>query len=113
EEGAGAALSDAVRQWHSQRGQEAVDRALAHVAEAARDVSVNVMPATIDGARAGATTGEWAATLRETFGEYRAPTGVADAAAAPDDETLTELREKVERVSEALGRRIKILVGKP
>src|SRR5207248_11097633 len=113
DEGVEASAIDAVRQWRSQRDQEAVDRALAQLAEAARDVSVNIMPATIDAARAGATTGEWAATLRETFGEYRAPTGVADAAAAPDDETLTELREKVERVSEALGRRIKILVGKP
>ena len=61
----------------------------------------------------GATTGEWAAALREVFGEYRAPTGVGDAAAAPADDALTELRERVERVSEALGRRIKILVGKP
>ena len=51
--------------------------------------------------------------LREVFGEYRAPTGVADAAAALADEDLAELRERVERVSEALGRRIKILVGKP
>ena len=47
------------------------------------------------------------------FGEYRAPTGVADAAAAPDDEALSELRDRVERVSEKLGRRLKILVGKP
>jgi ethylmalonyl-CoA mutase len=46
------------------------------------------------------------------FGEYRAPTGVQDAA-APDDGSLADLREEVERVSEALGRRIKILVGKP
>ena len=71
------------------------------------------MPATLACARAGATTGEWAAALRESFGEYRAPTGVADAAAAPADETLDALRDKVERVSEALGRRLKILVGKP
>ena len=71
------------------------------------------MPATLAAARAGATTGEWAAALRESFGEYRAPTGVADAAAAPDDEALVALRDRVERVSEALGRRIKILVGKP
>jgi (2R)-ethylmalonyl-CoA mutase len=47
------------------------------------------------------------------FGEYRAPTGVADAASAPDDEALRELRERVERVSESLGRRLKMLVGKP
>jgi (2R)-ethylmalonyl-CoA mutase len=60
------------------------------------------------------TTGEWAARLREVFGEYRAPTGVADAAAAPGgDESLDDLRDRVERVSESLGRRIKILVGKP
>jgi (2R)-ethylmalonyl-CoA mutase len=71
------------------------------------------MPPTLTAAKAGATTGEWAAALREVFGEYRAPTGVADAAAAPDDDALTELRDRVERVSESLGRRIKILVGKP
>ena len=70
-------------------------------------------PPTLAAARAGATTGEWAAALREIFGEYRAPTGVGDAAAAPPDDALAELRERVERVSEALGRRIKILVGKP
>ena len=51
--------------------------------------------------------------LRDVFGEYRAPTGVADAAGLGADDALDELREKVERVSEALGRRIKILVGKP
>ena len=47
------------------------------------------------------------------FGEYRAPTGVGDAAAAPSDDSLAALRDRVERVSEALGRRVKILVGKP
>ncbi len=70
------------------------------------------MPATIEAARAGATTGEWAATLREAFGEYRAPTGVGEATAV-STEDLAELREEVERVSEALGRRLKFLVGKP
>jgi (2R)-ethylmalonyl-CoA mutase len=104
---------DAVREWRSQRDQAAVDAALQKLGEAARDESANIMPATIEAARAGATTGEWAGALREAFGEYRAPTGVADAAAAPGDAALSELREKVERVSEALGRRIKILVGKP
>ena len=47
------------------------------------------------------------------FGEYRAPTGVGEAAAAPADDALSALRGRVERVSEALGRRVKILVGKP
>jgi (2R)-ethylmalonyl-CoA mutase len=104
---------EAVRAWRSQRDQRAVDAALAALAAAARDESVNIMPASIEAARAGVTTGEWAAALREAFGEYRAPTGVADASAAVGDEALGELREKVERVSESLGRRIKILVGKP
>src|SRR5207302_4081399 len=71
-----------------------------------------IMPATIAAARAGATTGEWSATLREVFGEYRAPTGVGEAAAV-SSEQLAELRDEVERVSEALGRRLKFLVGKP
>ncbi|HKF80450.1 MAG TPA: protein meaA [Thermoleophilaceae bacterium] len=108
------AAIEAVRAWRSQRDQAAVDAALRDLADAAADESANVMPATLACARAGATTGEWAAALREVFGEYRAPTGVADAAAAPtDDPALAELRDRVERVSEALGRRIKILVGKP
>ena len=72
------------------------------------------MPATLAAAQAGATTGEWAGALREVFGEYRAPTGVGRRRRrAVDDEALDELRDRVERVSEALGRRIKILVGKP
>ena len=72
------------------------------------------MPATIAAARAGATTGEWAQALRDVFGEYRAPTGVGEAAArrATEDRSTT-LRDEVERVAEALGRRLKILVGKP
>ena len=73
----------------------------------------NIMPATIAAARAGVTTGEWAAALREAFGSYRAPTGVGEAAAAAPGEELDELREEVARVSEALGRTVKILVGKP
>ena len=104
---------EAVREWRSRRDQSAVDAALARLALAARDESENLMPATLEAAASGATTGEWAAALREVFGEYRAPTGVSGAAAAPDDRSLTELRERVDRVSDALGRRIKILVGKP
>ena len=72
-----------------------------------------VAQATLAAAQAGATTGEWAEALRSVFGEYRAPTGVGDAAAAPSDDSLAALRDRVERVSEALGRRVKILVGKP
>jgi ethylmalonyl-CoA mutase len=104
----------AVREWREARDKEAVDAALASLAEAARDESVNIMESTLAAARAGVTTGEWAATLREVFGEYRAPTGVDGAAGiGPDDAALADIRERVERVSEALGRRVKILVGKP
>ncbi len=103
---------DALERWRSERDQAAVDAALSDLAAAANS-DANVMPATLAAAKAGATTGEWAQTLRDVFGEYRAPTGVSDAAAAPSDEALTALTEKVERVSESLGRRIKILVGKP
>ena len=70
------------------------------------------MPATIAAARAGVTTGEWSQALRDVFGEYRGPTGVGEATAAPA-ESLAEVRDEVERLSEALGRRVKFLVGKP
>jgi (2R)-ethylmalonyl-CoA mutase len=103
----------AVEAWRAQRDQAACDAALDALRTAAADPEANIMEPTLAAAKAGVTTGEWAAALRETFGEYRAPTGVADAAAAPDDEALGELRDRVERVSEGLGRRIKILVGKP
>ena len=104
---------EAVRAWRDERDQAAVDAALADLREAAGS-DANVMPATLAAAKAGATTGEWAGALREVFGEYRAPTGVADASAAPaGDDALADLRERVEAVSEQLGRRLKILVGKP
>jgi (2R)-ethylmalonyl-CoA mutase len=106
---------EAVRRWRAQRDQGAVDEALARLAQAARDESgaENLMVPTIAAARAGATTGEWASTLREVFGSYRAPTGVGEAGAAAGDGQLSELREEVSRLQEKLGRRPKILVGKP
>jgi len=105
----------ALRRWRSERDQAAVDEALATLAAVARDESAseNLMGPTIAAARAGATTGEWASTLREVFGSYRAPTGVGEAATATANGELTELREEVERLQEKLGRRPKILVGKP
>ncbi|HLB21469.1 MAG TPA: protein meaA [Solirubrobacteraceae bacterium] len=105
----------ALRQWRSQRDQAAVEQALDELAAAAADESAsqNLMVATIAAARAGATTGEWAGTLRKVFGSYRAPTGVGEAAAAPADADLDELRGQVARLQEKLGRRPKILVGKP
>jgi (2R)-ethylmalonyl-CoA mutase len=102
----------AVERWRAERDQAAVDEALAELSRVAGDDSANVMPATIAAARAGATTGEWSQALRDTFGEYRAPTGVGEAAAVSSQD-VAELRDEVERVSEALGRRLKFLVGKP
>jgi ethylmalonyl-CoA mutase len=106
---------ESLRRWRAGRDQAAVDAALEQLAKAAAGESgdENLMLATIAAARAGATTGEWAGTLREVFGSYRAPTGVGDTAAAPADGELTELREEVSRLQERLGRRPKILVGKP
>jgi (2R)-ethylmalonyl-CoA mutase len=104
---------EAVVLWRAERDQVAVDAALAQLRAVAAGDS-NIMEATLAAARLGATTGEWAGTLREAFGEFRAPTGVGEAAAAPaDSEALEALREEVDRVSDALGRRLKILVGKP
>src|SRR4051795_7872256 len=104
---------EAVERWRAERDQGAVDAALAELARVAAEEAENIMPATITAARAGATTGEWAQTLRDVFGSYRAPTGVGEATAAAPGTELTELRDEVERVSEALGRTLKILVGKP
>ena len=102
----------ALEAWRAQRDQSKVDAALTELARVARDDSENIMPATIAAARAGVTTGEWSQTLREVFGEYRAPTGVGEAAAV-SSEDVAELRDEVERLSDALGRRLKFLVGKP
>jgi ethylmalonyl-CoA mutase len=102
----------ALEAWRAQRDQAKVDAALSELARTARDDGENIMPASIAAARAGVTTGEWSATLRTVFGEYRAPTGVGEAAAV-SSEDVAELRDEVERLSDALGRRLKFLVGKP
>ena len=104
---------EALEAWRSERDQAAVDAALAEVARVAGADDENIMPATIAAAKAGATTGEWAATLREVFGAYRGPTGVGGAAPAGDRDSLTATREKVNEVSGQIGHRIRLLVGKP
>jgi (2R)-ethylmalonyl-CoA mutase len=106
---------ESVRRWRAERDQQAVDTALAELARVAAEEhsQENLMGPTIAAARAGATTGEWARTLREVFGSYRAPTGVGEASSAPADQELSELREEVAALAEKLGRRPKILVGKP
>jgi (2R)-ethylmalonyl-CoA mutase len=105
----------ALQAWREQRDTDAVELALVELRRVAKAGDENIMPATIAAARAGATTGEWAQALRDAFGEYRAPTGVGEAGAGPVavGSELEELRVEVGRVGDALGRRIKILVGKP
>ena len=103
---------DELERWRASRDGGAVEAALAELRRVAAS-DENVMPATIAAARAGATTGEWAAALREAFGSYRAPTGVDESAAPVPGEELAELRDEVVHLSEALGRTLKILVGKP
>lgn len=101
----------ALNTWRESRDAAAVEAALAALKEAARS-GANIMPPSIACAKAGVTTGEWGAAMREVFGEYRAPTGVAKS--APDNLTgLEDVRASVEAVSSRMGRRLKFLVGKP
>jgi (2R)-ethylmalonyl-CoA mutase len=97
--------------WRVGRDQAAIKAALDELAAAAKE-DRNIMPASIACAQAGITTGEWTDTLRAVFGEYRAPTGVARAVGV-SDRRLEAARREVEIVSRRLGRRIKMLVGKP
>lgn len=101
-----------LRAWRSQRDDKAVDAALAALRRAAVE-GTNIMPASIDAAKAGVTTGEWGGCLREVFGEYRGPTGVAVVVSTGDGEDLEQVRADVERVSSRLGRTLTYVVGKP
>lgn len=102
---------DQLNEWRAARDQGAVEAALKQL-RAAAQAGENVMPASIAAAKAGATTGEWAAQMRMVFGEYRGPTGVSRAV-SNKTEGLEELREAVDKISDRLGRRLKFLVGKP
>jgi (2R)-ethylmalonyl-CoA mutase len=102
-----------VEEWKAQRDETEVAEALAKLAADAK-TTTNLMPATLAAARAGATTGEWAGTLREVFGEFRAPTGVSGAVGVAEaGAELTAVRERVKATGEELGSRLRLLVGKP
>ena len=99
--------------WRNQRDAGAVKQTLDALRAAAKSGD-NIMPASIAAAKAGVTTGEWGTLLREMFGEYRAPTGVAGARTpASGHDKLEKLRKEVEALARELGRRPKLLVGKP
>jgi len=101
-----------LRVWKAQRDTAAADTALIELRDASKR-DVNLMPATLACARAGVTTGEWSAALREVFGEYRAPTGVASVVPSVVGEQVGALRAAVRQTGDELGRRLKFLLGKP
>lgn len=101
-----------IKAWREDRDPGAVEAALADLKAAARD-GRNVMEPSIVAAKAGVTTGEWAGALREVFGEYRGPTGVAVVVSTGEAEDVEAVKREVERVSEVLGRTLTYLVGKP
>lgn len=112
-ESVGQEAIERLNAWKAQRDQKAVDKALAELSAAAKE-DRNVMEASIAAAKAGVTTGEWGQTLRDIFGQYRAPTGVGKAVReASGGDAIAEVRKQVDAASRTLGRRLKLLVGKP
>ena len=107
-----ASAQRALEQWKADRDDDRARATLQALREAA-GTDTNLMAATLDCARAGVTTGEWAGVLREVFGEYRAPTGVSAASTGEADVSLTDVRERVRATGEELGGRLRFLVGKP
>jgi (2R)-ethylmalonyl-CoA mutase len=112
--------SEAVRAWRATRDADPERRARAAAAmerlRADAASGTNLMSASLECARAEVTTGEWAAVLREQFGEYRAPTGVSGSVGVSSSEpgdALSHVRELVARTGEELGEKLRILVGKP
>lgn len=102
---------DRLNKWRASRNQTTVENALNNLRKAAL-AGKNIMPASIEAAKAGATTGEWAQEMRNIYGEYRGPTGVA-AGISNQTEGLDEIRSAVDAVSDKLGERLKFLIGKP
>ncbi|MGB6346596.1 MAG: protein meaA, partial [Methyloceanibacter sp.] len=100
-----------LQNWRQLRDEKAVRQALIELKAAAKE-GRNIMEPSIAAAKAGVTTGEWGQILREVFGEYRAPTGLG-AVRHPDEARLEEVRRAVDDVSETLGRRLTLVVGKP
>ena len=102
---------DRLNLWRSKRDEELVSLALFNLRKAALD-GQNIMPTSIEAAKAGATTGEWAQEMRNIYGEYRGPTGVASGI-SNKTEGLEKIRSAVDAVSDKLGERLKFLIGKP
>ena len=104
---------EAIEGWRASRDNAAVTASL-DVLRATAAVGGNLMEASLDCARAGATTGEWSEALRSVFGEYRAPTGVSGVVGVQQvSESLARARDAVKQTGDELGGRLRLLVGKP
>lgn len=101
-----------LKAWRSDRDQATVTKNLEALKSAASE-GRNIMESSIACAHAGVTTGEWSETLRDVFGEYRAPTGITSMIVTGDAQDIQTLRDRVDEVSDKLGERMKMLVGKP
>ncbi len=97
--------------WKKSRNYENVKNAIRILKETAKS-GENIMPASIDAAKAGVTTGEWADAMRSIYGEFRAPTGITVTNTTKNEE-LSKLKKEVLKVNKKLNRTIKILIGKP
>ena len=104
---------ESLQAFRASRDQDAVNASLETLRDAATGGD-NIMPASIACARAGVTTGEWSEVLREVFGEYRAPTGIdISTADLKSSDELHKVREQVKATGDALGRPLRLLIGKP
>tara|TARA_Y100000022_G_scaffold31804_1_gene25096 strand:- start:237 stop:2192 length:1956 start_codon:yes stop_codon:yes gene_type:complete len=101
-----------LNQWKKDRDNNAVTEALAKLKEAAES-DQNIMEASIHAAKVGVTTGEWTDTLRDIYGEFRAPTGINQNIKSVSINDYSEIIKRVDNISKKIGRRIKFLVGKP
>jgi (2R)-ethylmalonyl-CoA mutase len=102
----------ALNEWRNARDNSAVKEALNKLKEAAES-DQNIMEASIYAAKVGVTTGEWTNTLRDIYGEFRAPTGISQNIKTVSNGDYSAIIKRVDNISKKIGRRIKFLVGKP
>ena len=102
----------ALNEWRNARDNSAVEEALNKLKEAAES-DQNIMEASIHAAKVGVTTGEWTNTLRDIYGEFRAPTGISQNIKTVSNGDYSSIIKRVDNISKKIGRRIKFLVGKP
>jgi (2R)-ethylmalonyl-CoA mutase len=103
---------ESLQAFRKRRNADEAKRALRQLEDVIKNGG-NIMPPSIEAAKAGVTTGEWSDVLRSLFGEYRAPTGVGSVKASEASDEVAAVLTRVEEISKQLGRRLKILVGKP